>query len=96
LIEFWEEENPELVLLSEKRINKVEVETQTTLVNMAEAGIQAERDCQNLKEFINSSMISLNKITLRTNECQELEIIESLYSYLRKSKIALMNGNKKP
>lgn len=32
---FWEEENNELTLLSEKRINKIETEIQTTLVNMA-------------------------------------------------------------
>lgn len=63
---FWEEENNELTLLSEKRINKIETEIQTTLVNMASEGTQTVLENIRLMEFVNNSLKTLNILTAST------------------------------
>jgi hypothetical protein len=43
LIEFWEIENPQLILLSQRRKNHREAEIQTVLINIEESEVQTEK-----------------------------------------------------
>ena len=91
LIQFWEEVNPELTLLSEQRINKFTTEVQTTLINSEEKDVQTQRQQDNLMNFINGSLQKLNRMTINNQNLQELMIIENIYSNLRKEKINLLS-----
>ena len=57
------------------RINKCQIEVQTTLINMEHIEVQTEKETTNLLGFINSSLQSLNRLTINNNKQEELIII---------------------
>ncbi len=92
LIEFWEQENTELILLPEKRKNHLDKATQTLGGNGVDRAVQAESRVFSLGEIINEALSCLNKLTPLSNDLQELEAIERMCSMLRKEKIALLHS----